>query len=234
MSARAPLQPGWLIASRPYSDSSLLLEVFTREQGRIGLVARGARGPKSRLRGVLQIFTPLLLSWTGRGELATLTAAEAQAPPVLLTGERIFYGWYVNELLGRLLLRHDAHIALFDLYAALLPALVGDEIEAQGALRLFEKYLLAEIGYGLRLPTSLDPQLRYRYDWESGPQPDREGYAGASLIALRDDRLDAAGALADARRLLQAALRRQLGDRPLETPRLLRSLRGLDAGASDA
>lgn len=230
MAERATLQPAWLLASRPYGDSSLLLEVFTRDQGRIGLVARGARGPKSRLRGLLQAFAPLLLSWSGRGDLATLTGAEAQAVPIVLSGERIFYGWYLNELLTRLLHRHDAHAALFDLYAALMPALTGSETEAQGALRLFEKYLLAEIGYGLQLPDTLQAEQPYRYDWDLGPLPDRAGYAGSSLIALRDGRFDSPRALSDARRLLQAALRRQLGDRELETPKLLRSLREFDDG----
>lgn len=230
MTERAALQPAWLLASRAYGDSSLLLEVFAREHGRIGLVARGARGPKSRLRGLLQTFTPLLLSWSGRGDLATLTGAEAQAAAIALGGERIFYGWYLNELLTRLLHRHDAHAALFDLYAALMPALTGSEAEAQRALRLFEKYLLAEIGYGLLLPATLQAESLYRYDWDRGPLADHEGYAGSSLIALRDDCFDSPRALADARCLLQAALRRQLGERELETPKLLRSLRDFDAG----
>ncbi len=225
----AALTPAWLLASRPYGDSSLLIEAFTREHGRVGLIARGARGPKSRLRGLLQLFSPLLLSWGGRGELGTLSAAEAQGMPLRLSGERVFFGWYLNELLVHLLQRNDAHPALFEVYANLLPELEGSEQDAEAALRLFEKYLLAEIGYGLRFPEDLDPAGRYRYDWELGPQPARDGYAGSSLIALRDDRLEGADTLADARRLLRGALHRQLGGRELETARLLRSVRAFTA-----
>lgn len=226
----ATLTPAWLLASRPYGDSSLLLEAFTREHGRLGLVARGARGPKSRLRGLLQLFSPLLLSWSGRGELLTLTGAEAQGLPLQLAGERVFFGWYLNELLLQLLQRNDAHPALFEVYTHLLPELAGSEIAAEAALRSFEKYLLAEIGYGLLLPDDLEPDRRYRYDWDLGPQPAGEGYAGSSLIALRDDRLADAAGLADARRLLRGALHRQLGGRELETARLLRSVRAFAAG----
>ncbi len=229
MSVRVSLQPAWLLVSRPYGDSSLLLEAFTQDHGRVGLVAKGARNPKSRQRGVLQVFAPLLLSWIGRSDLATLTAAEAQGPPLFLAGERVFYGWYINELLSHLLHRHDPHAPLFALYAALMPALAASEAEALAALRLFEKHLLAEVGYGLQLPSWLQPDARYRYDWDQGPQPDLNGYAGSSLIALRDGRFETPTELSDARRLLQAALRRQLGGRELETPKLLRSVRGFDA-----
>jgi len=228
MSVRVSLQPAWLLVSRPYGDSSLLLEAFTQDHGRVGLVAKGARNPKSRQRGLLQVFSPLLLSWTGRGDLATLTGAESLGQSVALTGERVFYGWYINELLCHLLHRHDAHAPLFALYAALMPALAAAESEALAALRLFEKHLLAEVGYGLQLPSWLRPEARYRYDWDEGPQPDQTGYAGSSLIALREGRFETATELGDARRLLQAALYRQLGGRELETPKLFRSLRGFD------
>ncbi len=227
MRVRIALQPAWLLTSRPYSDSSLLLEAFTREHGRIGLVARGARGPRSKLRGCLQLFTPLLLSWNESGELGTLSGAEANGPPLMLGGERVIYGWYLNELLTRLLQRQDAHPALYDYYNLLLPELAGHQAAAETALRLFEKYLLAEIGYGLLLPEELDPQQRYRYDWDHGPQSARDGFSGSSLIALREGRIDTVEALQETRSLLRAALRRQLGGRELETPKLLRSLRGI-------
>lgn len=131
----------------------------------------------------------------------------------------------------RLCPRDDAHPVLFAAYVALLERLATD---AEPALRAFERSLLEELGYGLRLPEDLDPGWHYRYDWEQGPLParagDAEAYSGASLIALRDDRLDAADLRRDARRLLRQALQRQLGGRPLETARLLRELRGLVAG----
>lgn len=225
MAQTIQLEPAYLLAVRPYSDTSLLLEAFTPEHGRLGLVARGARGPKSKLRGILQSFAPLLLSWRSAGDLGTLTGAEAQAPPVPLAGERIFFGWYLNELLTRLLQRHDPHPKLYAVYATLLPELAGRDAQAQVALRLFEKRLLADVGYGLLLSDQIDAAERYRYDWDRGPLPDARGYAGSSLIALRDERLDDDASRRDARHLLREAIRRQLGGRELQTAALLRQMR---------
>jgi DNA repair protein RecO (recombination protein O) len=235
MRARATLEPAYLLNRRPYSDSSLLLEAITREHGRIGLVARGARGVKSKLRGVLQPFNPLLLSWNASGELATLSAAESAGPALLLAGERVFYGWYLNELLLRLLQRADAHPAVFDAYALAVQQLPGELEHAQDALRIFEKALLAELGYGLLLGDDLDAGRRYHYDPQTGTHPasrdDPSAYSGASLIALRDEQLATPQARRDALRLLRAALAAQLGAKPLQTPQLLREMRiGHDAG----
>lgn len=222
--ARVQLEPGYILHARPYSDTSLLIEAFTRVQGRIGLIAKGARAPKSKIRGLLQPLQPLLLSWVESGELATLTGAEAQAAAIALSGERVFYAWYLNELLLKLLQRHDPHPALFERYAAALPQLAGERGEA--ALRFFEKHLLAETGYGLLLPADLRGDRHYRYDEERGPAVTAgEGLLGASLIALRDEQELDARALADTRKLLRALVARQLGGKELETARLLRQMR---------
>lgn len=231
MRTRIEFEPAFLLQQRPYRESSQLLEVFSAGHGRVGLVARGARGTRSRLRGVLQPFAPLLLSWTESGELGTLIAAESAGPAPVLAGERIFHGWYLNELLLRLIGRHDPHPQLYRDYAEALRQLPGERAEA--ALRIFEKRLLAESGYGLPLGGELEPRRRYRFDPEQGPRPAAESeqdaghdlYWGASLIALELERLETREALLDARKLLRAALQRQLGGRPLETPRLLRALR---------
>ncbi|HWY24752.1 MAG TPA: DNA repair protein RecO [Nevskia sp.] len=227
MRQRIEFEPAWLLAQRPYRESSQLLEIFTREHGRVGLVARGARGPRSKLRGVVQLFTPLLLSWSEAGELGTLIAAEAAGPAVELAGERVFHGWYLNELLLKLTERHDPHPGLYGDYGAALGRLPGPEGEA--ALRIFEKHLLAEMGYALPLPDALEPGRRYRFDPERGAYPagasDQDSYAAASLLALQEERLETREALREARKLLRAALRHQLGGRELETPRLLRELR---------
>ena len=110
------IQSGYILHSRPYRDTSSLLEVFTREHGRIGLVARGARGPKSKLRSVLQPFQPVLLSWLARGDLGTLTDAEPQGISHALAGRALLSGYYLNELLQRLTHRHDSHPVLYDAY----------------------------------------------------------------------------------------------------------------------
>ncbi|MES0873602.1 DNA repair protein RecO [Sinimarinibacterium thermocellulolyticum] len=219
------LEPAFVLAQRPYRDSSRLLEMLTLHHGRVGLVARGVRARRSHLGAALQSFTPLLVSWQATGELGTLRAAEARGPAIPLSGERIFYGWYLNELLLRLLQRDDPHPRLYALYETLLPQLAGAADEAEIALRVFEKRLLADLGYALHLPDWLDAGGRYRYDALSGPVEDRVGVAGSSLIALREERFDSAQTLRDARSVLRAALRVHLGDRELATARLLRELR---------
>ncbi len=227
MRTRIEFEPAYLLTQRPYGETSQLLEIFAANHGRVGLVARGARGPRSKLRGILQLFSPLLLSWSESGELGTLRAAEADGAAVTLSGERVFHGWYINELLLKLTTRHDPHPQLYRDYGAALARLPGEAGEA--ALRVFEKRLLAEIGYALPLTPALEPRRRYHFDPEQGVRPsvgeDADSFAGASLIALAEERLETRQALLDARKLLRAALRRQLGGRELETPRLLRAAR---------
>ncbi len=229
MRTRVEFEPAYLLAQRPYRETSLLLEVFTPNQGRAGLVANGARGPRSKLRGTLQLFTPLLLSWSEAGELGTLRAAESDGAAVDLAGERVFHGWYVNELLLKLTERHDPHPRLYRDYGQTLGSLAGDQGEA--ALRVFEKRLLAQIGYALPLDGDLEPQRRYRFDPEQGARPaereDSDVYPGSSLMALAEERLETRQALRDARKLLHGALQRQLAGRELETPRLLRAARAV-------
>ena len=224
--ARVQLEPGYVLNARPYSDSSLLIEVFTRDHGRAGLVARGARGPRSKSRALLQPLQPLLLGWTQSGELGTLTASEAAGPPLPLSGERVFYGWYLNELLLKLLQREDPHPQLFETYALTLAQLGGED--AERALRIFEKRLLEDLGYGLHLPEDLEPGQHYRYDWIAGPVAVEKGpgtFSGAHLLELAQETLASPAAQADARRLLKAALAQQLGGKALETPAMLRQLR---------
>lgn len=241
---RIAIEPAYLLSLRPYQETSALLEVFTAAHGRVGLVARGVKTAKSRLRGLLQPFARLLLSWVERGELGTLTGAEVDgsgaatpgasagdynsfSTPAGLRGEAVFSGWYLNELLLRLLVRHDAHPVLFKWYADTLNSLTTPRGPA--GLRLFEKHLLQELGYGLHLPESLPADAWYGYDSETGPHPaaarSDTSYRGASLLALAHETLDTDESLRDAKRLLRAALAPHLGDRPMETPRLMRALR---------
>jgi DNA repair protein RecO (recombination protein O) len=223
---RVSLEPAYVLARRPFRDTSLLIEAFTVQHGRVGLVARGARSGKSQKSALLQPLQPLLLSWIESGELGTLTGVEADGAPPVLVGERLFCGWYVNELLLNLLLRHDAHPALFEAYGTTLQDLATAPVEIP--LRNFEMRLLAETGYGLNLEGELLPERTYSYDWQQGPRISEPGpatYSGASLIALRDGALSEGVDLKAARRLLREAIRRQLGDRELKTPKLLREIR---------
>lgn len=230
---RLSLQPTFVLHRRPYRDSSLLLEIFSDEHGRVGLVARGARRQRSRLTALLQPFTPLLLSWSGNGDLAALTGAEAAAPPLSIAPARLFSGWYVNELLLKLLRRHDPHPALFIAYRQVLERLAGTEPEAV-ALRLFEHQLLREIGYGLQLETEalsdrpIVAECHYCYVLDQGPVPTPASVTGIlvtgrSLLALRQERFPDTVTLQEVKRLLQAALAVHLPG-PLQTPALLGTL----------
>lgn len=221
-------EPAYVLRRQPYRETSLLLELFTRGHGRIGLVARGARRGKAALATELQAFRPLLADWQQRGELGTLTGAEPGGRLLPLRGDAVYCGWYLNELLLRLLQRDDPHEDLFEDYAEALGGLAEGVLEP--SLRRFEKRLLDGTGYGLDLPDDLRPTAVYRYDWELGPVLDAAadpGYTGAGLIALRDGGPISAEHLPEAKRLLRAALKRVLGDRELESVRAIREVRRL-------
>jgi DNA repair protein RecO (recombination protein O) len=229
---RIALQPAFVLHRRPYLNTSLLLEAFGRESGRVGLVARGALNSRSRLKGLLQPFVPLLLSWAGAGELATLTAAEENGPAVALAPARVLAGLYANELLVRLLPRQDPLPELFAAYGALLAELVAAP-EPEPALRRFEKRLLAELGYGLTLDREagsgapIVAEGHYRYVLDQGPLPVSQtqmgvSISGRSLLALRDETLSDPSVLKDIKRLTRAALTEHLRGRALKTRDLYR------------
>ena len=224
MSPRISLEATYVLHQRPYQDSGLLLEVFSPHHGRIGLIARGVRKPKGRWQSLLQPFVPLLLSWSGRGELGTVVDAEISATAHALKGHMLLSGFYINELMMRLLHRHDPHPELFDYYHSLLNqlSLLSDDAEGrqqlQQLLRLFEMQLLQEIGYGLVLEhdvatgAAIDPALNYSYRLGEGPLPvidvicDVLVVRGRSLLALAEGRLNDVDVLRDAKRLMRAAL----------------------------
>ena len=147
---RIDLEPAFVLHARPWREASLIVEAFSRVHGRLGLVVRGARRPKSRIHGLLQPFIPLLLSWRGRGELATLTGVEAEGGALPLAGSAAIVGFYLNELLLRFVHRHDPEPRLFDHYRATLGR-VACEDDPEPALRIFEKRLLEAAGYALEL-----------------------------------------------------------------------------------
>lgn len=232
--------PAFVLHHYDYSETSLLLEVFVRPHGRLGVLAKGARRTRSPLRTVLVPFQPLMIGFTGRGELPVLTLAEPLRPTAAVTGRALFCGLYLNELLMRLLHRHDPHERLFDSYAVTLERL-GNEPSEETVLRVFEKRLLEEIGYGLVLDhdvddgSVLDPNAQYRYLPERGPvraqTQDNEGIVvqGASLLALAREELNEPAAQRDSKRLLRILLARQLGERPLSSRKLFRPVRTVTA-----
>ena len=229
---RVLLQPAFILHRRPYRNSSLLLEAFSQECGRLSLVARGATPPRSRLKGLLQPFAPLLLSWIGAGELATLTAAEDTGLPAPLPPSRVLAGLYINELLVRLLPRLDPLPELFAAYQNLLAELATDSGE-EPPLRRFEKRLLEQLGYGLTLDREADSgaaivaEAQYRYVVDRGPLATSETgtgvlISGRGLLALRDDRFADPAVLNEVKRLTRAALAEQLRGRTLKTRELYR------------
>jgi DNA repair protein RecO (recombination protein O) len=231
--ARVSLQTAWILHHYPYRDSSLLLEVFSRDYGRVGLVARGARSARGRWHNQLQMLRPLWLSWNLRGELGTLTDVDARARAPLVAGRQVLSACYLNELLLRLLSRHDPHPGLYDAYERALARLPEGE---EQALRCFEKQLLQELGYGLLLECEADgvtpvvAEALYEYRLESGPVRCRQRLLegifldGASLLALHNEQLESAQVCREVKILMRAALAVYLGARPLKTRVVSRQL----------
>jgi DNA repair protein RecO (recombination protein O) len=239
---RVQLAPGYLLHHSPYRDTSRILEVLTRDHGRLTLFARGVRGAKSRLAAVLQPFQALLLSWSGRGEAPQLTGAELEGAPCLLPADRLLAAFYLNELILKLTTRHDPHPPLYHAYRAALEALAGaqpagpDRASVERPLRLFEKRLLEELGYGLDLATSaadgtaLDLAQCYQFRPGQGLVAASARAPGAipgsSLAALARGQLEGPRQLEDARRLLKAALDHCLEGRDLATRAVARAIEG--------
>ena len=151
---RIQLQPAYVLHHRPYRDTSGILELFTRDHGRLTVFARGARGGKraaSSLASVLQPFQRALISYSGRGEAGQLNSAEFDGDFCELPAARSLSGFYLNELMIRLFERHDAHADVFDLYDGTIGRLKDLRCDEAALLRVFEKRLLELIGYGLQL-----------------------------------------------------------------------------------
>lgn len=229
---RIDFQPAYILHTRPYQETSLLLEIFTQDFGRFTVIAKGVRRQKNPARALLQAFIPLLLSCSGRGELLILKNYEPAAILHQLFGRRLISGFYLNELLMRLLHRFDAHEDLFQIYSNTLRELEHNACE-QTVLRQFEKALLRTLGYELQLNREcetglpVEPDLFYLFDPERGPiQMDRnagrnEGvYSGKSLIALSNETLDDPGIQREVKHLMRKALKHRLGNKPLETRQL--------------
>jgi len=235
--ARVDHQPAFVLHTYPWRETSLIVEALTRDYGRVALVARGAKRGTSQLRGLLSPFSALALGWSGRGEVKTLIRAEWTGGLVPLRGDALLAGFYLNELIVRLLARADAHAALFGAYARALRALAGDEARLGLALREFEFDLLREIGYLPALDVCADgevvaPQGRYRVDPQRGLVPaERDSEAvsvsGASALAMAAGDFAQPGVAAEARAMLRLIIRYHLDGRPLNTRRILQDLREL-------
>ena len=235
---RVALTPAYILHHRPYRDTSRILEVLTREHGRLSVFARGVRGPHARLAAALQPFQLLLLSFSGRGEAAQLTGAESAKHETPLPPSALLAAFYLNELLLKLTLRHDPVPEVFDHYQQALSSLREGAV-LQPTLRIFEKRLLQALGYGIELSQAhsgqpVEPQDFYQFRPAQGLFPALAGAAGAisgrSLLGLAQEHLEDEGTQDDARRLLQAALAHCLEGRELSTRAVARALRGRGSG----
>lgn len=240
MSARARQddQQAYVLHTYAFRETSLVVETFTRAHGRIAMVARGAKRPRSALRGNLMAFQPLGLSWSGRGELRLLLRAEWQGGQRRLQGAALLCGFYLNELLLKLLPREDAHEQLFLDYQATLARLV-QEAEPGAVLRRFEKALLRELGYALALDRDcasgapIDPHRFYAYELERGPVA-LNGAAHAGLVLsgqtlldiVRDDYSDPQ-TLQQTKALMRLLISHRLEQKPLNSRRIFEELRQL-------
>ena len=227
----------FLLHAHPFSESSLVLDAFSRDHGRLALLARGARRPRSALRSVLIGFQRLELGWFGGGEVKTLARAEWLGGHALLAGKRLLLGYYLNELLLRLLPREDSHPVLFDVYADTLAALAGPGASTV-ALRRFELALLRELGYGLQLERAVDgsPILadrRYRYDVERGPvtcladDVGEGAVSGRTLLAMAGDEYTGEQTLVESKHLMRQLIQHYLGGQGLQSRRIFVELQEL-------
>lgn len=234
MSARIDHQLGYILHTRPYRETSLIVEAFTRAHGRVSLVARGARRAQSSIKSRLLAFQPLELSWFGKSSLRTLHDAEWLGGTLRLQGAALMCGFYLNELLLRLLHPEDPHETLHDHYVAALAAL-SDGREAEPVLRRFELDLLTELGYAQPLGHLADggelrPDGRYAYAFDEGVIPWQDGqpgYRGKTLLDLASGDFSDPRSLQEGKQLMRALINHYLDDKPLMTRQLLLELASL-------
>ena len=232
---RVQNEPAWLLHHRPFRDSSRILDILSRDHGRLSLVARGSRSARSKLGGVLRPFLPLQLSWVIRTDLGTLTGAEIGGAPISLNGDALLSGYYVNELILSLLHRHDAQPEVFEAYSAAIVALnAADDVAA--TLRRFEIELLRLLGYALNLDHDTETgqdlvrECRYEYRVVQGPvrTNDPEGpmnFSGEELLDVARQDFSDPGTARNAARLLRNVIAWHLDGKELKSRKVLMELR---------
>lgn len=228
---RIPLNPCYILHQRAYRETSLILDLFSRDHGKVAVLAKGARRAKSGIASLVQLHQRLIISWSGKGELGTLTGVEADGKALNINGRRLMVAFYLDELLMRLLHRHEGHPELFDAYDLALEQLNRGEAE-HPLLRAFELQLLNSLGYGLVLGhaadsgAKIDPGREYYYRMDYGPVSNRPGDAnwikvsGRVLNALQAGDYSDGELMKEAKHLTQTVLRELLGPRPLASREL--------------
>ncbi|WP_334107193.1 DNA repair protein RecO [Methylobacillus sp.] len=233
-------QPVFVLHTYPFKETSLVVELFSREFGRVAAVAKGARRPRSAMRGMLQAFQPLQATWSGKAELKNLHSMEWGSGLLLLRGEALMCGFYLNELLLRLLPREDGHDALFDYYGQTLRILAQEQVPPATTLRRFELKLLQELGYAVPLQHDAegnDVQIGqvYSYAVEHGamrasghvPQANSVQLTGKTLLDMAQDHYSDPLTQQQSKQLMRLLLAHYLNDKPLHTRQLLMDLQAL-------
>lgn len=223
-------QRAFVLHTRPYSETSLLLDFFTENEGRIRLLAKGARSRRSNLKGCLQPFTPLLIRWGGKGEMKTVRGAEPISLALPFTGTVLYSGLYVNELLARVLAQNIPYQTLFFEYLTCLQVLAGSEYTPEHALRRFELSLLSHLGYGVDFlhcagsGELVADSMTYRYREEKGFIAslviDHLSFTGKQLKAFAARQFPDVDTLRAAKRFTRIALKPYLGGSPLKSREL--------------
>ena len=242
-SRRMQNEPAWLLHHRPFRDSSQILDILSLDQGRLAVVAKGSRGAKSKLRGILRPFLPLQLSWFIRSDLGTLTGAEMNGAPLSLSGDALLSGYYVNELILKLLHRHDPQPEIFAAYSRTIERLAGSQ-DVAPYLRQFEIELLRILGYALNLDHDtettepLRPQQQYEYRVEQGlvPVSDRDGpmvFRGAEIDAIRNQQFADPAVLKNAGSLLRNVIAYHLDGKELKSRKVLKDMRNRKTGSKE-
>lgn len=236
MTAGVRQEPAYVIHRRPYRETSLLLDVFSLNEGRMSLVARGATGPKSPLKAQLQPFQPLLLDWSGRSDLKTLTQTEVRKGPAIPGGQSLYSGFYLNELLQLLLPPADPYPELFAAYIDALESLAAPG-DIEPVLRRFERTLCDCLGYGFGWDRVMDtggavrPEGRYCYDPQQGilAHPSGQGICGlpgSVLLALEAGDLESPDSRRIAKRVMRTLVDFLLQGKPLKSRDLFQRKRG--------
>ncbi len=232
------LQPAFVLHSRPYRDTSALVELFTRECGRVTVIAKGARSNKNKNAALWQPFTPVLVSWYGKTELKSASAIEPASAPFFLEGARLLSGMYLNELLHRLLSPLEPQPMMYEVYKVVLAELTSADVDIEIVLRSFERRLIDELGYGVSFTdainkANLNPEKVYRFQApygfvlvDDGARLDnRTFFSGEVLLEIEKENYEASATKKSAKHLMRQILANYLGPEPLNSRRLFASKR---------
>lgn len=235
--SRQAQQPVYVLHTYPFKETSLVVELFSQQFGRVAAIAKGARRPRAAMRGMLQAFQPLVATWSGKAELRNLHGVEWRGGLHVLHGQALICGFYLNELMLRLLPREDPHETLFDQYEVALQQLTREQPQSL-VLRRFEKRLLQELGYALSLEHEADSSIPveagivYSYVPERGPVRQGGTQSGVQLQGktlldmVRNDYSDPQ-TQQQSKQLMRALISHYLGEKPLHTRQLLIDLQEL-------